>query len=94
MGEVGGSGRGPRGGVSPLLPFPSVATSRAAAESLLLRDPNKHSHLRKHYGITSPISSADPKETECLLMQKLVEVLNPFGVWEEELQCRNFILGK
>ena len=78
----------------PLLPFPSVATPRAASESLLLGDPDRHSHLRKHYGITSPISSAGPEETECLLTQKLVETLNPSGVWEEELQCRNFILGK
>lgn len=35
---------------------------------------------QKHYGITSPISLAAPKETDCLLTQKLVETLKPFGV--------------
>ncbi|KAB0336854.1 hypothetical protein FD755_025826, partial [Muntiacus reevesi] len=51
---------------------------------------------QKHYGITSPISLAAPKETDCLLTQKLVETLKPFGVFEEEeeLQCRILILGK
>uniref|UniRef100_A0A8C6D452 Poly(A) polymerase nucleotidyltransferase domain-containing protein n=1 Tax=Moschus moschiferus TaxID=68415 RepID=A0A8C6D452_MOSMO len=39
---------------------------------------------QKHYGITSPISLAAPKETDCLLTQKLVETLKPFGVFEEE----------
>ncbi|KAB0377435.1 hypothetical protein FD755_011879, partial [Muntiacus reevesi] len=51
---------------------------------------------QKHYGITSPISLAAPKETDCLLTQKLVETLKPFGVFEEEeeLQHRILILGK
>ncbi|KAG5198349.1 hypothetical protein JEQ12_008039 [Ovis aries] len=51
---------------------------------------------QKHYGITSPISLAAPKETDCLLTQKLVETLKPFGVFEEEeeLQRRILILGK
>uniref|UniRef100_A0A673U4L5 Poly(A) polymerase n=1 Tax=Suricata suricatta TaxID=37032 RepID=A0A673U4L5_SURSU len=50
----------------------------------------------KHYGITSPISLAAPKETDCLLTQKLIETLKPFGVFEEEeeLQRRILILGK
>uniref|UniRef100_A0A8C2LW80 Poly(A) polymerase nucleotidyltransferase domain-containing protein n=1 Tax=Cricetulus griseus TaxID=10029 RepID=A0A8C2LW80_CRIGR len=39
---------------------------------------------QRHHGITSPISLAAPKETECLLTQKLVETLKPFGVFEEE----------
>uniref|UniRef100_A0A8C0KHE5 Poly(A) polymerase n=1 Tax=Canis lupus dingo TaxID=286419 RepID=A0A8C0KHE5_CANLU len=51
---------------------------------------------QKHYGITSPISLAAPKETDCLLTQKLIETLKPFGVFEEEeeLQRRILILGK
>ncbi|KAB0345499.1 hypothetical protein FD754_022425 [Muntiacus muntjak] len=51
---------------------------------------------QKQYGITSPISLAAPKETDCLLTQKLVETLKPFGVFEEEeeLQHRILILGK
>ncbi|KAM7141859.1 LOW QUALITY PROTEIN: poly(A) polymerase type 3-like [Molossus nigricans] len=51
---------------------------------------------QKHYGITSPISLAAPKETDCLLTQKLIEILKPFGVFEEEeeLQRRILILGK
>ncbi|XP_056667283.1 poly(A) polymerase alpha isoform X4 [Monodelphis domestica] len=51
---------------------------------------------QKHYGITSPISLAAPKETDCILAQKLIETLKPFGVFEEEeeLQRRILILGK
>ncbi|KAM8782523.1 poly(A) polymerase alpha isoform 4-T4 [Rhynchonycteris naso] len=51
---------------------------------------------QRHYGITSPISLAAPKETDCLLTQKLIETLRPFGVFEEEeeLQRRILILGK
>uniref|UniRef100_Q61183-3 Isoform 3 of Poly(A) polymerase alpha n=1 Tax=Mus musculus TaxID=10090 RepID=Q61183-3 len=51
---------------------------------------------QRHYGITSPISLAAPKETDCLLTQKLIETLKPFGVFEEEeeLQRRILILGK
>ncbi|XP_036173498.1 poly(A) polymerase alpha isoform X12 [Myotis myotis] len=51
---------------------------------------------QKHYGITSPISLAAPKETDCLLTQKLIETLKPYGVFEEEeeLQRRILILGK
>ncbi|KAB0361078.1 hypothetical protein FD754_005234, partial [Muntiacus muntjak] len=51
---------------------------------------------QRHYGITSPISLAALKETDCLLTQKLVETLKPFGVFEEEqeLQRRILILGK
>lgn len=51
---------------------------------------------QKHYGITSPFRLAAPKETNCLLTQKLVETLKPFGVFEEkeELQCRILILGE
>uniref|UniRef100_A0A7M4FXJ7 Poly(A) polymerase n=1 Tax=Crocodylus porosus TaxID=8502 RepID=A0A7M4FXJ7_CROPO len=52
--------------------------------------------LQKHYGITSPISLAAPKDSDCVLTQKLIETLNPYGVFEEEeeLQRRILILGK
>ncbi|OXB64316.1 hypothetical protein ASZ78_010700 [Callipepla squamata] len=52
--------------------------------------------LQKHYGITSPISLAAPKEVDCMLTQKLIETLKPYGVFEEEeeLQRRILILGK
>uniref|UniRef100_A0A8C4JZQ0 polynucleotide adenylyltransferase n=1 Tax=Dromaius novaehollandiae TaxID=8790 RepID=A0A8C4JZQ0_DRONO len=46
--------------------------------------------------ITSPISLAAPKEFDCMLTQKLIETLKPYGVFEEEeeLQRRILILGK
>ncbi|NXA46284.1 PAPOA polymerase, partial [Nothocercus julius] len=52
--------------------------------------------LQKHYGITSPISLAAPKEFDCMLTQKLIDTLKPYGVFEEEeeLQRRILILGK
>ncbi|XP_012412242.2 LOW QUALITY PROTEIN: poly(A) polymerase beta [Trichechus manatus latirostris] len=51
---------------------------------------------QKHYGLSSPISLAAPKETDCILTQKLIETLKPFGVFEEEeeLQRRILILEK
>ncbi|XP_006632320.2 poly(A) polymerase alpha [Lepisosteus oculatus] len=50
----------------------------------------------KHYGITSPISLALPKEADLVLTQKLTEALKPYGVFEEELelQRRILVLGK
>ncbi|TSP57635.1 Poly(A) polymerase alpha [Bagarius yarrelli] len=50
----------------------------------------------KHYGITSPISMAPPKESDLVQTQKLVEALKPFGVFEDELelQRRILVLGK
>lgn len=42
----------------------------------------------KHYGITSPISLALPKEADLVLTQKLTEALKPFGVFEEELELQ------
>uniref|UniRef100_A0A8C1RG48 Poly(A) polymerase n=1 Tax=Cyprinus carpio TaxID=7962 RepID=A0A8C1RG48_CYPCA len=50
----------------------------------------------KHYGITSPISLAQPKEADLVLTRKLTETLRPFGVFEEELelQRRILVLGK
>ncbi|XP_056118602.1 poly(A) polymerase alpha isoform X1 [Rhinichthys klamathensis goyatoka] len=50
----------------------------------------------KHYGITSPISLAPPKEADLVFARKLTETLRPFGVFEEEmeLQRRILVLGK
>ncbi|KAJ8341204.1 hypothetical protein SKAU_G00334950 [Synaphobranchus kaupii] len=50
----------------------------------------------KHYGITSPISLALPKEVDLALTRKLTEALKPYGVFEEELelQRRILVLGK
>ncbi|KAM5129138.1 poly(A) polymerase alpha [Mantella aurantiaca] len=52
--------------------------------------------ISKNFGITSPISLAVPKETDCSLTHKLIETLKPYGVFEEEeeLQRRILILGK
>ncbi|XP_035269662.1 poly(A) polymerase alpha isoform X1 [Anguilla anguilla] len=51
---------------------------------------------QKHYGITSPISLALPKEVDLALTRKLTEALKPYGVFEEELelQRRILVLGK
>ncbi|XP_068110268.1 poly(A) polymerase alpha isoform X2 [Hyperolius riggenbachi] len=51
---------------------------------------------QKIFGITSPISLASPKETDCTLTRKLIDTLKPYGVFEEEeeLQRRILILGK
>ncbi|XP_063774289.1 poly(A) polymerase gamma isoform X2 [Pseudophryne corroboree] len=50
----------------------------------------------KHYGITSPISLAGPKEIDHIYTQKLIESMRPFGVFEDdrELGHRMFVLGK
>uniref|UniRef100_A0A8C9W4D5 polynucleotide adenylyltransferase n=1 Tax=Scleropages formosus TaxID=113540 RepID=A0A8C9W4D5_SCLFO len=49
-----------------------------------------------HYGITSPISLALPKDSDVELTRKLCEALKPYGVFEEELelQRRILVLGK
>ncbi|NXN54421.1 PAPOG polymerase, partial [Rynchops niger] len=39
---------------------------------------------QRHYGITSPISLAPPKDIDCVQTQKLVEAMRPFGVFEDE----------
>ena len=45
--------------------------------------------------VTNPISLAAPKETDCLLMHKLVESLKPFGIFEEESNfSEDFNFGK
>ncbi|KAL2081811.1 hypothetical protein ACEWY4_021629 [Coilia grayii] len=66
------------------MPFPITNQSQGAQPPV------------KHYGITSPISLALPKEADLALTQKLTEALKPFGVFEEELelQRRILVLGK
>ncbi|XP_072713600.1 poly(A) polymerase gamma isoform X1 [Ciconia boyciana] len=51
---------------------------------------------QRHYGITSPISLAPPKDIDRIHTQKLVEAMKPFGVFEdeEELNHRLVVLGK
>ncbi|NXJ41383.1 PAPOG polymerase, partial [Ciconia maguari] len=51
---------------------------------------------QRHYGITSPISLAPPKDIDRVHTQKLVEAMKPFGVFEdeEELNHRLVVLGK
>ncbi|KAL4639945.1 poly(A) polymerase gamma [Arapaima gigas] len=39
---------------------------------------------QKHYGVTSPISLAYPKDSDHIYTQKLVEAMKPFGVFEDE----------
>lgn len=39
---------------------------------------------RKHYGITSSISLAFPREIDHIYTQKLTEAMKPFGVFEGE----------
>ncbi|XP_051504371.1 poly(A) polymerase gamma-like [Myxocyprinus asiaticus] len=51
---------------------------------------------RKHYGITSSISLAYPREIDHIYTQKLTEAMKPFGVFEgeDELNHRLAVLGK
>ncbi|XP_009982988.1 PREDICTED: poly(A) polymerase gamma, partial [Tauraco erythrolophus] len=51
---------------------------------------------QRHYGITSPISLAPPKDIDHIHTRKLVEAMKPFGVFEdeEELKHRLVVLGK
>nr|AAI69821.1 LOC733387 protein [Xenopus laevis] len=50
----------------------------------------------KHYGITSSISLAGPKDIDHIYTQKLTEAMRPFGVFEDdaELSHRMVVLGK
>ncbi|XP_048793639.1 poly(A) polymerase gamma isoform X1 [Lagopus muta] len=50
----------------------------------------------RHYGITSPISLAPPKDVDYIHTQKLVEAMESFGVFEdeEELNHRLVVLCK
>ncbi|XP_012494585.1 PREDICTED: poly(A) polymerase beta [Propithecus coquereli] len=68
-----------------MMPFP--VTTQGSQQTAL---------PQKHYGISSPISLAAPKDTDGSLTQKLIETLKPFGVFEEEeeLQRRILILEK
>ncbi|KAG7463056.1 hypothetical protein MATL_G00191350 [Megalops atlanticus] len=51
---------------------------------------------QKHYGITSSISLAFPREIDHIYTQKLIEAMKPFGVFEDEdeLNHRLAVLGK
>uniref|UniRef100_A0A8C6K869 polynucleotide adenylyltransferase n=1 Tax=Nothobranchius furzeri TaxID=105023 RepID=A0A8C6K869_NOTFU len=51
---------------------------------------------QKHYGITSAISLAPPREIDHLYTKKLCDAMKPFGVFEdeEELNHRLAVLGK
>ncbi|KAM7451290.1 hypothetical protein ABFA07_000976 [Porites harrisoni] len=51
---------------------------------------------QKSYGITSPISLAEPKPNDIALTKALEETLKPYGVFEseEELQHRMVVLAK
>lgn len=51
---------------------------------------------QKHYGITSSISLAFPREIDHIYTQKLSEAMKPFGVFEgeDELNHRLAVLGK
>uniref|UniRef100_A0A8D0GRB2 polynucleotide adenylyltransferase n=1 Tax=Sphenodon punctatus TaxID=8508 RepID=A0A8D0GRB2_SPHPU len=53
-------------------------------------------HPQRHYGITSPISLAPPKEKDYIYTQKLIEAMKPFGVFEDEVELnhRLVVLGK
>ncbi|KAJ7341300.1 hypothetical protein JRQ81_005236, partial [Phrynocephalus forsythii] len=51
---------------------------------------------QRHYGITSPMSLAPPREIDYIYTQKLIEAMKPFGVFEdeEEMNCRLVVLNK
>ncbi|NXF85631.1 PAPOG polymerase, partial [Eubucco bourcierii] len=50
----------------------------------------------KHYGVTSPISLAYPKNIDLIQTQRLIEAMEPFDVFEDEkeLNHRFIVLGK
>ncbi|XP_038665109.1 poly(A) polymerase gamma isoform X1 [Scyliorhinus canicula] len=62
--------------------------------SVILGPPSQQA--QKHYGITSPISLAYPKDVDDTSTRRLIEALKPFGVFEEEeeLNHRLVVLGK
>nr|XP_056709378.1 poly(A) polymerase gamma [Euleptes europaea] len=51
---------------------------------------------QRHYGISSPISLAPPREIDYIYTQKLIEAMEPFGVFEDEeaLNRRLVVLRK
>ncbi|NXX55684.1 PAPOG polymerase, partial [Scopus umbretta] len=58
--------------------------------------PRLQSWPQRHYGVTSPISWAPPKDIDFIHTQKLIETMKPLGVFEdeEELNHRLVVLGK
>lgn len=73
------------------MPFPVTVTPPGSQPT-----PPAPAPEPKHYGISCPISVAAPRDSDCVLTQKLIETLTPFGVFEEEeeLQRRILILEK
>ncbi|XP_072363908.1 poly(A) polymerase gamma isoform X2 [Scyliorhinus torazame] len=65
-----------------------------SGNSVILGPPPQQA--QKHYGITSPISLAYPKDVDDTSTRRLIEALKPFGVFEEEeeLNHRLVVLGK
>uniref|UniRef100_A0AAY4E699 polynucleotide adenylyltransferase n=1 Tax=Denticeps clupeoides TaxID=299321 RepID=A0AAY4E699_9TELE len=61
-----------------------------------VRSRSAHQQPQKHYGITSSISLAFPREIDHMYTQKLIEAMKPFGVFEDEdeLNHRLAVLGK
>uniref|UniRef100_A0A803XRC1 Poly(A) polymerase nucleotidyltransferase domain-containing protein n=1 Tax=Meleagris gallopavo TaxID=9103 RepID=A0A803XRC1_MELGA len=57
---------------------------------------SRNNQPHRHYGVTSPISLAPPKDIDYIHTQKLVEVMESFGVFEdeEELNHRLVVLCK
>ncbi|NXW64887.1 PAPOG polymerase, partial [Eurystomus gularis] len=54
------------------------------------------SQTQVHYGVTSPISLAYPKNVDFVHTQRMIEAMEPFGVFEDdkELNHRFVVLGK
>uniref|UniRef100_A0ACB8GAB2 Uncharacterized protein n=1 Tax=Sphaerodactylus townsendi TaxID=933632 RepID=A0ACB8GAB2_9SAUR len=51
---------------------------------------------QRHYGVTTPVSLAPPRKIDHIYTQKLIEAMEPFGVFEdeEELNRRSVVLRK
>uniref|UniRef100_A0A663F4G1 Poly(A) polymerase nucleotidyltransferase domain-containing protein n=1 Tax=Aquila chrysaetos chrysaetos TaxID=223781 RepID=A0A663F4G1_AQUCH len=47
---------------------------------------------QRHYGMTSPISLAPPKDVDCIHTHKVVEVMKAFGVFEDEEELNHSFL--
>ncbi|KAB0353873.1 hypothetical protein FD755_023434 [Muntiacus reevesi] len=60
------------------MPSEEGGVLRQSCLQLQSRDLSKHPP-QKDCGVSSPSRLAAPKETNCLLTQKLVETLKPFG---------------
>ncbi|EHB15561.1 Poly(A) polymerase gamma [Heterocephalus glaber] len=74
----------------------AVAATRGARRFTARNTMLDSQRQQKHYGITSPISLACPKEIDHIYTQKLIDAMKPFGVFEdeEELNHRLVVLGK